>query len=93
MDSEREKSYFAGSESFSPIVRQTRRGAPLSIHTPLFQRVRAGGLVIIKVAFSVSDLQAWKELAGTYREDPEKVSKVIETIIGTQDPDWHDLQY
>ncbi|PKU29100.1 protein nynrin-like [Limosa lapponica baueri] len=38
------------------------------------------------------DLQSWKETAGVYREYLEKVAKVFETIIRTQDPDWNDLQ-
>ncbi|KAK4828091.1 LOW QUALITY PROTEIN: hypothetical protein QYF61_023151 [Mycteria americana] len=36
--------------------------------------------------------RSWKETAGIYREDPERVAKVFETIIRTQDPDWNDLQ-
>ena len=46
----------------------------------------------VKVPFSITDLGSWKEVAGTYREDPERVPKVSETIIRTQDPDWNDLQ-
>lgn len=42
--------------------------------------------------FSVADLRFWKELAGSYREDPEKVAKIFETIIRTQDSDWLDIQ-
>lgn len=54
--------------------------------SPLQHAVGAEGPVTLKVAFSVLDLQAWKELAGTYWEDPEKVSKVVETVIRAQDP-------
>ncbi|KFZ57723.1 hypothetical protein N338_03562, partial [Podiceps cristatus] len=50
------------------------------------------GPVVIKVPFSVTGLRSWKEIAGPYREDPERVAKAIETIIRTQDPDWNDLQ-
>ncbi|KFV39759.1 hypothetical protein N341_03532, partial [Tyto alba] len=50
------------------------------------------GQLQLKVPFSVTDLRSWKELAGTYRKDPEKVSKVFETIIRTQDPDSNDIQ-
>lgn len=31
-------------------------------------------------------------MAGTYKEDPEKVMKVLETIIENHEPDWQDLQ-
>ncbi|KFP21767.1 hypothetical protein Z169_07111, partial [Egretta garzetta] len=50
------------------------------------------GPVVVKVPFSITDLRLWKETAGTYQENPEKVAEVIETIIRTQDPDWNDLQ-
>lgn len=50
------------------------------------------GLVTIKMLCSVSDLRVWKKLARTYREDPEKVSKVMEMITRTKDPDRNDLQ-
>ncbi|KFV50087.1 hypothetical protein N328_11461, partial [Gavia stellata] len=51
-----------------------------------------GPPVWVKVSFSVSDLKAWKEMAGVYREDPKRVAKVMETVIENQDPDWKDLQ-
>ncbi|GAB0204071.1 hypothetical protein GRJ2_002872700 [Grus japonensis] len=47
---------------------------------------------MVKVPFSITDLRAWKETAGTYQDDPERVAKVVETIIRTQNPDWEDLQ-
>ncbi|KAF1407326.1 hypothetical protein FQV23_0014259, partial [Spheniscus humboldti] len=51
------------------------------------------GPVYVKVPFSITDLMAWKQAAGVYREDPERrVGRVVETIIRTQDPDWNDLQ-
>ncbi|KFP35054.1 hypothetical protein N324_02037, partial [Chlamydotis macqueenii] len=50
------------------------------------------GPVYVKTPFSVTDLLAWKQVAGVYTEDPEKVGRVVETIIRTQDPDWNDLQ-
>ncbi|KAK4810561.1 hypothetical protein QYF61_004524 [Mycteria americana] len=31
-------------------------------------------------------------MAGTYREDPEKMAKVLETIMENHDPDWKDIQ-
>ncbi|KFQ64201.1 hypothetical protein N335_02044, partial [Phaethon lepturus] len=56
------------------------------------QGVGNNGPVTIKVPFSVTDLRSWKETAGIFREDPERVAKVFETIIWTQDPDWNDVQ-
>uniref|UniRef100_A0A8B9SD64 Core shell protein Gag P30 domain-containing protein n=1 Tax=Apteryx owenii TaxID=8824 RepID=A0A8B9SD64_APTOW len=54
--------------------------------------VGANGPVSVKVPFSVTNLRSWKELAGVYREDPDKVAKVLETVVRTQDPVWNDLQ-
>ncbi|KFQ57770.1 hypothetical protein N334_13630, partial [Pelecanus crispus] len=51
-----------------------------------------GEPVCVKVPFSVADLMAWKEMAGTYREDLEKVAKVLETIVENHNPDWKDIQ-
>ncbi|KFQ62411.1 hypothetical protein N334_10640, partial [Pelecanus crispus] len=48
--------------------------------------------VWVKVPFSVADLRAWKEMAGTYREDPEEVAEILETIVENYDPDWKDIQ-
>ncbi|KAL2296386.1 hypothetical protein Nmel_015702 [Mimus melanotis] len=50
------------------------------------------GLITVKVPFSMTDLRFWKELAGTFREDPEKVAKIFETIVKTQDPDGNNIQ-
>ncbi|KFQ10077.1 hypothetical protein N329_11064, partial [Haliaeetus albicilla] len=56
------------------------------------QGVAQHGPVYVKVPFSIKDLMAWKQAAGVYRQDPERVGRVVETIIRTQDPDWNDLQ-
>uniref|UniRef100_A0A8C5J6F2 Gag polyprotein n=1 Tax=Junco hyemalis TaxID=40217 RepID=A0A8C5J6F2_JUNHY len=49
-------------------------------------------LKLVKVPFSPVDLEAWMRLAGPYREDPERVSRVFETILKTQNPDWGVIQ-
>ncbi|KFM08183.1 hypothetical protein AS27_05727, partial [Aptenodytes forsteri] len=56
------------------------------------QGVGQNGPVYVKVLFSITDLMAWKQAAGVYREDPERVGSVVETITRTQDADWNDLQ-
>ncbi|KFV15293.1 hypothetical protein N340_03075, partial [Tauraco erythrolophus] len=56
------------------------------------QGVGNDGPVYVKVPFSVTDLMAWKQAAGLYREDLERVGRVVDTLIRTQDPDWSDLQ-
>lgn len=54
--------------------------------------VRSHSLIVVKVPFSPVDLEAWMRLAGPYREDPERVSRVFETILKTQNPDWRVIQ-
>ncbi|RLV63439.1 hypothetical protein DV515_00018270 [Chloebia gouldiae] len=51
-----------------------------------------GGRVLIKVPFSPGDLVIWKQSAGSYQEDPERVARVVKMVIKTQNPDWNDLQ-
>ncbi|KAK4811226.1 LOW QUALITY PROTEIN: hypothetical protein QYF61_022123 [Mycteria americana] len=80
---------------FSPIAGRTRarQGEVGEVfQAPFRQAVGNDGPVIAKVPFSITDLRSWKETAGIYREDPEKVAKVFEIIIRTQDPDWNYLQ-
>ncbi|XP_037260671.1 uncharacterized protein LOC119155766 [Falco rusticolus] len=73
-----------------PVSRRTRQQAQTI--APLRQGVGNNGPVYVKVPFSVMDLMAWKQAAGIYREDPERVGRVVDTIIRTQNPDWNDLQ-
>ncbi|GAB0208649.1 hypothetical protein GRJ2_003330600 [Grus japonensis] len=78
-------------EGMSPVAGRTRT-RKAHLQAPLRQAVGPEGPVWVKVPFSVSDLKAWKEMAGIYWEDPDRVAKVMETIINNQDPDWKDLQ-
>ncbi|XP_053927520.1 uncharacterized protein LOC128852690 [Cuculus canorus] len=59
---------------------------------PLRQGVGAEGPVYVKVPFSPGDLVLWKQSAGTYRENPDKVARVVKMIMKTQNPDWDDIQ-
>uniref|UniRef100_A0A8C0UTB4 Core shell protein Gag P30 domain-containing protein n=1 Tax=Cyanistes caeruleus TaxID=156563 RepID=A0A8C0UTB4_CYACU len=58
----------------------------------LWAGVGSHSLIVVKVPFSPVDLEAWMRLAGPYREDPERVSRVFETILKTQNPDWGVIQ-
>uniref|UniRef100_A0A674HBZ5 Core shell protein Gag P30 domain-containing protein n=1 Tax=Taeniopygia guttata TaxID=59729 RepID=A0A674HBZ5_TAEGU len=58
----------------------------------LWAGVGSHSLIVMKVPFSPVDLEAWTRLAGPYREDPERVSRVFETILKTQNPDWGVIQ-
>lgn len=85
----------------SPVshrTRQQRRAGEIineqrgKIIAPLRQGVGTEGPVYVKVPFSAGDLMIWKQAAGTYRENPDKVARVMKMIIKTQNPNWDDLQ-
>ncbi|KFP57088.1 hypothetical protein N322_11769, partial [Cariama cristata] len=48
--------------------------------------------VSVKVPFSTADLRDWKGMAGSYRENPDKVARTVKIIIQNHDPDWQDMQ-
>ncbi|KFO62467.1 hypothetical protein N302_07302, partial [Corvus brachyrhynchos] len=50
-----------------------------------------GEAMRVKVPFSTSDLNIWREEVRNYREDPKKVAKRFELIVRNQDPDWGDV--
>ncbi|KFM04728.1 hypothetical protein AS27_08776, partial [Aptenodytes forsteri] len=50
------------------------------------------GPVIVKVPFSIVDLNNWKIAAGSYRDDSDRVANTFEMMIRTQDPDWKDIE-
>ncbi|KAJ7402742.1 hypothetical protein BTVI_83662 [Pitangus sulphuratus] len=50
-----------------------------------------GGQIKVKVPFSESDLNSWREEAKCFRENPEKVAKRFELIVKNQDIDWSEI--
>ncbi|KFO81779.1 hypothetical protein N303_00427, partial [Cuculus canorus] len=50
------------------------------------------GAVYVKVPFSPGDLVLWKQIAGAYRENPDKVARIVKMIMKTQNPEWDDIQ-
>lgn len=63
--------------NFTPITARTRsktQRAPLLL-APLREVMGTGGPARVKVPFSTADLDAWKEVAKGYRDDPIKVAK------------------
>ena len=85
-----------GIEAFSLIAgrtRATRAQQNPVIQAPLRQAVGPEGMpVYVKVSFSTTDLMNWKESAGSYRENPEKMYRSFKMIIENHNPDWQDLQ-
>ncbi|RLV63089.1 hypothetical protein DV515_00018629 [Chloebia gouldiae] len=54
--------------------------------------IGAEGPVLVKAPFSPVDLVIWKQLAGTYRENPDKVARLVKMIMKTQNSNWDDIQ-
>nr|XP_038025530.1 uncharacterized protein LOC119714310 isoform X1 [Anas platyrhynchos]XP_038025531.1 uncharacterized protein LOC119714310 isoform X1 [Anas platyrhynchos]XP_038025532.1 uncharacterized protein LOC119714310 isoform X1 [Anas platyrhynchos]XP_038025533.1 uncharacterized protein LOC119714310 isoform X1 [Anas platyrhynchos]XP_038025534.1 uncharacterized protein LOC119714310 isoform X1 [Anas platyrhynchos]XP_038025535.1 uncharacterized protein LOC119714310 isoform X1 [Anas platyrhynchos] len=63
-----------------------------NIIAPFRQGVGTEGPVYVKVLFNPGDPVIWKQVAGMYQENPDKVARVMKMIIKTQNPDWDDLQ-
>ncbi|PKU31809.1 hypothetical protein llap_17888 [Limosa lapponica baueri] len=78
-------------EDFTPITARTHSKARPIIQAPLRQAMGPIGPTGIKVPFSMSDLDSWKEIVKEYRDDPTEVVKRYELIIKNQDPDWIDI--
>ena len=75
----------------SPVAGRTRAKQSEVIQAPR-QALGTEGVAIIKVPFSIVDLNNWKIEAGSYRENPDQTAHAFETMIQTQDPDWKDIQ-
>ncbi|KFV52154.1 hypothetical protein N328_11898, partial [Gavia stellata] len=56
------------------------------------QAVGNDGPIMIRVPFSITDLNNWKLVAGNCRVDQDKVANAFEIMIKTQDPDWKDIE-
>lgn len=63
-----------------------------TVIAPLRQGVGMNGPVFVKVPFSPGDLVIWKQSAETYRENPDKVARIMKIIMKTQNMDWDDIQ-
>ncbi|XP_015716576.1 natural cytotoxicity triggering receptor 3 ligand 1 [Coturnix japonica] len=77
----------------SPVASQTLRQQqqPLVI-APLREMVGPRGIILVRVPFSLPDLESWREICKNYRDDPLKVARHLQFIIRQHDPDWDDIQ-
>ena len=78
----------------SPISSRTRRKGERTItQAPLREAVGPeGGRILIKVPFSSSDLETWKNTVKNYRSDSVGVTKHFQFLIKQHNPDWNDVQ-
>lgn len=81
----------AEAAAHTPVAEWTRSRRGVAFQAPLRQAVGNDGLVVVKVPFSISDLNNWKTAAGNYQDDPEKVVNAFELMVKIQNPDWQDV--
>lgn len=62
------------------------------IQALLRQAVGNEGPVTVKVPFSVTNLNNWKIITGSYIDNPDRVASTFDLMIRTQDPDWNDIE-
>lgn len=88
---ERTGRMYQGTESFSPTA-ETTRAEHRDVRAAAFhQAAGIDGPITGEVPFSITGLNNWKLMAGTYRDDPDKMAKAFEMMIKLQDPDWKDI--
>lgn len=81
-----------GNENFTPITARTRSKVGPVIQAPLRQAMGTNGPARIKVPFTTTELDSWKEAVKGYRDDPEAVARRFELIVKNLDPDWKDIE-
>ncbi|PKU30302.1 hypothetical protein llap_19395 [Limosa lapponica baueri] len=79
--------------AFTPVTTRTRSKTQRvpQLLVPLREVMGSSGAARVKIPFSTTDLNDWKEVARGYRDDPSKVAKRFELIVRNQDPDWRDV--
>jgi len=73
------------------VAERTRSWQGALLQAPLRQAVGSEGPVVVRVPFSIADFNNWKQEAGNYRDNPDKVAKAFDTMIRTTDSDWKDI--
>ncbi|KAL2303487.1 hypothetical protein Nmel_008757 [Mimus melanotis] len=82
---------YQGTEGFSSTA-ETTRAEDRDVRAAAFhQAAGTDSPITAEDPFSITDLNNWKLMAGTYRDDPDKMAKVFEMMIKLQDPDWKDI--
>uniref|UniRef100_A0A8C5TS32 Core shell protein Gag P30 domain-containing protein n=1 Tax=Malurus cyaneus samueli TaxID=2593467 RepID=A0A8C5TS32_9PASS len=80
---------YQGAEGFSPAAERAKHRDVRAAAS--CQAVSMDGPITTEVPFSVTDLNNWKLMAGTFQDDPDKMAKAFEMMIKIQDPDWKDI--
>lgn len=54
--------------------------------------LRQGTSMSVCVPITISELLNWRQSVGSYRENPEEVCRLLETIVLQRNPTWRDMQ-
>lgn len=77
------------------IVKRTRskkkKGKEPFLQALLGQAVSSQGPICVNVPYSLIELEHWKTTVGKYKDNPDKVAKLVERAINSQNPDWADV--
>uniref|UniRef100_A0A8C0UHS3 Core shell protein Gag P30 domain-containing protein n=1 Tax=Cyanistes caeruleus TaxID=156563 RepID=A0A8C0UHS3_CYACU len=82
---------YQGTEGFS-LAAETTIAKQRDVRAAAFhQAAGMEGPITEEVPFSRTGLNNWELMAGTYRDDPDKMAKAFEMLIKLHDPDWKDI--
>uniref|UniRef100_A0A8C4WP03 CCHC-type domain-containing protein n=1 Tax=Gopherus evgoodei TaxID=1825980 RepID=A0A8C4WP03_9SAUR len=77
----------------SPEVKKTPAATSPVRELPLRETVGPeGGLTMIYVPFTTSDLYNWKHQNPSFSEDPAPLTAVFETLVSAHNPTWGDMR-
>lgn len=82
---------YQGTEGFSLTAERTRAKHRDVTAAAFHQAAGMDGPITVEVPLSITDLNNWKLMAGTYQDDPDKMAKAFEMMIKLQDPNWKDI--
>ncbi|KAM7041637.1 uncharacterized protein M8220_007978 isoform 1-T3 [Acridotheres tristis] len=90
-ETEETERMYQGTEGFSSTAEPTR-AEHRDVRAAAFHQAAAiDGPITAEDPFSITHLNSWELMAGTYRDDPDKMAKAFEMMIKLQDPDWKDI--
>ncbi|XP_041875781.1 uncharacterized protein LOC121660483 [Corvus kubaryi] len=76
-----------------PVASHTQKQTKEIIKAPLREAVSSEGkTILVKIPFSLADLEAWEKIAKHYRSDPIGVAKKFRFVVKQHRLDWFELQ-
>ncbi|KAL2309378.1 hypothetical protein Nmel_005575 [Mimus melanotis] len=78
-------------EEMDEIIAALNRRRRGRIARKVLRELSNQGSIYVKVPYSLIELEQWKTTIGKYKKNPNKVAKLVEQAINSQNPDWADL--